>query len=542
MNKSVDLILVNGQIRTQDPKHPVAEAAAIGRGRILAVGDDKEIKPLAGRETETIDLKGRLVIPGILDTHFHFYDWAIARRQVKLARIKNFPELMAKMEWAERKTAPDNWIIGQGWNEAEWPENRMPTREDLDKAAPTHPTAIWRCDMHLAALNSLALDAAGIDEKTPDPAEGVIDRDEKGRPTGILRENAISLVRGIITDPPDHELAGLFDEGIKALHELGITGIEDVKLKKDANTTRVFSAWQMLNEMGRLDLRCWVTFHGDGLDELIDLGLRTGFGDDRLRIGHIKYFSDGGMGARTAWMIEPYLDAEYGMPMYDIEELKGYVIKADRAGLSVMIHAIGDRANREVIGIYEALEKANAQLKTPAFTRPILSHHIEHAQMMHPDDMKRLSHLKIPVSVQPSNMILDMNMIDESLGERGKWAYPFKALMDAGVPTMFSSDCPVTDPNPMVGIYGAVTRKRADGTPEGGWYPEHRVSLEAAVRAYTVLPARFFEMEHELGSISAGKRADMIVLDKNIYEIDPAGIIETKVDMTIFDGKVVFRR
>jgi hypothetical protein len=284
-----------------------------------------------------------------------------------------------------------------------------------------------------------------------------------------------------------------------------------------------------------------VSLAGERLEEAIALGLRTGLGDDRLRIGHVKYFADGGMGARTAWMLEPYLDADIGMPLGSMSELRRKIEAAEKAGLAVIVHAIGDRANREIINVLEELVESRSKMKTKSFVPPALPHRIEHTQMIRSEDIQRLANIKVAACVQPHNMILDINMIDESVGERGRWTYAYKEMLDAGIPVLFSSDAPVCDPSPLVGIHAAVTRQRRDGTPEGGWYPEQRISVEDAVRGYTTVPASFYGQSHKMGTLTPGKRADITVLDKDIFEVDPMEIADARVEMTIFDGRIVYR-
>jgi predicted amidohydrolase YtcJ len=276
---------------------------------------------------------------------------------------------------------------------------------------------------------------------------------------------------------------------------------------------------------------------GHELDQVIDLGLRTGFGNDRLRLGHIKFFSDGGMGARTAWLIDPYLDAERGMPLMDTQFLAQEIEKADSAGLAVMVHAVGDRANQELISIYENLKSVR---DTSGAQMPALPHRIEHVQMIRPQDAERLRRLDVALCVTPANMVLDMNLIDTALGDSGKWTYSFRRLIDSGAPVIFSSDCPVCDPNPLLGIHAAVTRQRTDGTPESGWWPESCISVAEALKAYTEVPAKVHNAP-DLGAIGVGKRADTAVLSHNIFEIPAMQIAKSRVDMTLFNGRVVHR-
>ena len=536
-----DLILFNGQIRTMDDQRPRAQALAVNAGRIMAVGENEEISALAGSKTERVNLDGRLGIPGLMDSHFHFYDWAMGRQQLDLARVKSLDELLNQVEQAAGKLPRENWILGQGWNESDWLEHTMPRRDQLDAMAPAHPVALWRCDLHLVSVNSRALELAAIDETTPDPPDGVIEKDSSGRPTGILRELAPNLVKAVIPSPSADELVAAMRDGITHLHTLGLTGLHDARLMGGVEGAPALKAWQLLNEKGKLDLRCWVSLAGERIEEAIALGLRTGLGDERLRIGHLKYFADGGMGARTAWMLEPYLDAEYGMPLGSMAELGKKIAAAEEAGLAVMVHAIGDRANREVITILEELAKLRSEAKERSFMPPLLPHRIEHTQMIRSEDIQRLAKLKVAACVQPHNMILDINMIDKSLGPRGRWTYAYKEMIDAGIPVLLSSDAPVCDPNPLVGIHAAVTRQRRDGTPPGGWYPEQRISVEDAVRGYTTVPAAFYGQSREMGTLTPGKRADMTVLDRDIFKVDPKEIADARVEMTIFDGRIVYR-
>ena len=536
-----DLILLDGHIRTMDAQRPRAQAMAVKSGRIMAVGDNDEISALADSKSERVNLDGRLGIPGMMDSHFHFYDWAIGRQQLDLARVKSLDELLNQVAQAAEKLPRENWILGQGWNESDWPEHTMPRRDDLDAMAPAHPVALWRCDLHLVSVNSRALELAGIDETTPDPPDGVIEKDSSGRPTGILRELAPNLVKSVIPAPSADELVAAMRDGIAHLHTLGLTGLHDARLMGGLEGAPVLKAWQLLNEKGELDLRCWVSLAGERIEEAIALGLRSGLGDERLRIGHLKYFADGGMGARTAWMLEPYLDAEYGMPLGSMAELSRNIAAAEKAGLAVMVHAIGDRANREVITTLEGLAKLRNQTKERFFVPPVLPHRIEHTQMIRSEDIQRLAKLKVAACVQPHNMILDINMIDESVGPRGRWTYAYKEMIDAGIPVLLSSDAPVCDPSPLVGIHAAVTRQRRDGTPAGGWYPEQRISVEDAVQGYTTVPAAFYGQSREMGTLLPGKKADMAVLDRDIFQVDPMEIADARVEMTIFDGRIVYR-
>ncbi len=529
-----DLILTNARIYTQDALHPMAEAVAISKNRIAAVGSASDILAMALPETRVIDLDKRLLIPSFTDSHFHYYDWAVNWDSIDLASVSSFAEMKTAVSSKAGRMGKGNWVLGQGFNESDWPENRMPDRHDLDQSAPNNPVCIWRCDLHLAVANSLALALAGITTNTPDPPEGYIARDSDGNPTGVLRELAPNLIRNAIPSQSEARIMESMVQGFGKLHSLGITGIHDVRLMGGLDGAASLRAWQKLRENARLDIRCHVTLPGEMTDQAIALGLRTGMGDDRLRIGHLKFFADGGMGARTAWMLEPYLDAELGMPLTPVDKLKSALEKADAAGLSVMIHAIGDRANREVVRLFKGIkQKGNSQVAIP--------HRIEHVQMIRPDDLETLAGLgNVVASCQPNNLSLDISMIEMSVGDKSRYTYMLKSILDQGVPLILSSDAPVCNPSPLAGIFSAVTRKRMDKTPKNGWHMEQALSVDEAVKGYTIAPAMAAGVGRDLGSISKGKCADMIVLDKDIYTISPEEILETTVYLTVFDGKIVY--
>ena len=317
-----------------------------------------------------------------------------------------------------------------------------------------------------------------------------------------------------------------------------MTGIHDVGLMEDSDGASAFHAFQRLDQEGRLDLRCWVTLPGQHLNNIVDLGLRTGLVTTSCASAMLSFFQMAVWVLRTAWMIDPYLDAERGMPLMAIDVLQQYIGQADRAGLSVMVHAVGDRANHELVNIFEALESSRERSGLPA---PTIPHRIEHVQMLRPEDADRLRNLNVALCVTPANMVLDMNLIDSALGKKGKWTYPFRQLMDTGRPVMFSSDCPVCDPDPLLGIHAAVTRQRVDGTPKGGWYPEHKITVFEALDAYTLVPAAVHNA-NELGTIAVGKKADAVVLSRNILKIPPFQLPEVCVNMTLFDGRIVHRQ
>jgi hypothetical protein len=313
-----------------------------------------------------------------------------------------------------------------------------------------------------------------------------------------------------------------------------LTGVHDHRIMGGADGSPAFHAYQRLQAAGELPLRLWMGIAGERLDEAIALGLRTGFGDDYLRVGHVKLFADGSQGARTAWVLEPYDDTgDCGMPLTPLREIAEAVQKADRAGLAVAVHAIGDRTNRELITVFEQHARRD--------TRSV-PHRIEHLQIIRPVDVERLARLGIAASVQPIHVTDDIPLCDRSIGSRSCFAYPFRDLLDAGVTLALGSDAPVADPNPLWGIHAAVTRQERGGTPQGGWYPQQRLTVAEAVWGFTMGPAIVTGREATLGSITPGKLADLAVLDSDIFAIEPLEIHRAQVVMTVFDGQVVYEQ
>ncbi len=534
------MILLNGNIRTQDAKRPSAEAVRLHGSKIVQVGSNDAVKAAAGRREEIIDLKGKLVLPGLIDSHFHFYEMARNYGSVDLSTVFSFNEMEKAVAAKAAQSRSGEWVLGYGFNESDWPENRMPDKTDLDRVSPENPVCIWRSDLHLGVANSSALKAAGIDSATPDPEGGTIARDGAGNPTGVLREIALNLIKEAVPAKSEADILENMERGMQDLHALGLTAVHDIRLMGGEDGAASLKAWQRLYEENRLHLRCHVSLPGEMTEEAVGLGLRTGFGNDKLRLGHLKFFSDGGMGARTAWMIEKYLDAEYGIPATSVEEIEAAAMKADKAGLRLLVHAVGDRANREMIAMFERVEKAGQGKKGRKHAIP---HRIDHVQMVRPEDLDRMAALNnVIASCQPNNLSIDISMIDMCAGEKGKYAYALRRILDRHIPLVLSSDAPVSNPNPLAGIYSAVTRKRMDRTPEQGWYPDQALRVEEAVSGYTLSAATAAGQQDIFGSIAEGKFADMAVFETDIFSIPAEEIADVRVDMTLFDGEVVYER
>jgi predicted amidohydrolase YtcJ len=506
-----DLLLANGKIYTMNPARPPAHAIAFAGGRIAAYDDDA--LALRDARTEVIDLRGRAAIPGLVDHHIHFTAYAASRARVNLDGARSLEEAIARVAVRVANAKHDEWIIGGGWNNRDWIKPEFPTKAPLDAIAPNNPVVLDRKDGHSVWINSAALSARGVTRDTRAPDGGVIERDAAGEPSGILRENAMELYKGKRGFDADEITPGELLDAIHAAHKLGLTGIHNIE---GANA---LAAFQRLHEQGKLTLRVTHMIPAANLEHALALGLRGGLGDEWLRLGGIKIFADGSLGSRTAWMLEPFEGSDHrGVATHSPEQIEMWARGAANAGMIVCTHAIGDRANREVLDVYEKLRRDG--LDTPL--------RIEHAQHLHPADVPRFRALDVIASMQPIHATSDYKMADEYLGARARHAYAFKSLLSAGTTLVFGSDCPVETLDPWAGIHAAVTRERASGEPRGGWYPEEKLSVEETVRAYLPSP-----VGDQAGSA-------WIVLSQDIFAIPPREILSTRVEYTIIDGKVVY--
>jgi len=525
------LVLYNGRIYTMDRTNPRVQAVAIAGNRIAAVGDDAQIKCLLAPGGEAIDLGGRTVVPGFTDCHIHFVEYALRLTRIDLAGVQSRAEAVRRVAERARTAKPGEWLLGGGWDHNLWEDTSLPTKEDLDSVAPHNPVALDSKDGHSLWVNSLALARAGIAAETPDPSGGEIERQPgTGEPTGILKENARHLVKNVIKRPSLEDIRSALKVAMANAHRAGLTGIHDCE------DELAFAAFQELLKKGELGLRVLMHIPAKNLDAAIGLGLRTGFGNEWLRVGGVKVFADGALGSRTAAMLAPYQEEplNLGIAVTPKEEMRELVRKASRAGLSVAIHAIGDRANRDVLDVLEESRQAGGGAD--------LRHRIEHVQLLHPADIPRLARLGVIASMQPIHATSDMEMVRRHWGEeRARRAYAWRSLLEAGTVLAFGSDCPVESLDPLAGIHAAVTRRRADGSPgPEGWHPEERISVGEAVRAYTWGAAYASGEEREKGVIALGKLADLVVLSQDIFAVPPMAILETEVEATVLNGKFVY--
>jgi len=473
-------------------------------------------------------------LPGIIDAHIHFFHWSALRQAVDLAGSDSLDDLLYRLKKRVDSSEADTWIKGHGWNESEWTPPRMPTRYDLDKISPQNPMLIWRADHHAAVANSAALRAAGISADFPNPDDGVIERDSHGEPTGILKELAIDLVAELIPTPSEAESRQAMIDGMPELHRLGITGIHDQRMMSGAEGAPAWQVYQDLEAAGQLNLRMTANIHYSQLPNAIALGLKSGFGSERLRFGFVKMFSDGSMGAHTAWVLNSYVDEvnTFGMAAMPMKTIAEVTRQASAHGWSVSVHAIGDRANREVLDILEETMTTSLTLAFP--------HRIEHAQLLDPADVPRFGKLGITASMQPIHLLDDIVKMDRVWGSRSQYTFVFDSLLKSGAHLAFGSDAPVADPNPWVGIHAAVNRRKPNGYPNSGYFAAECLSVAQAVDAYTIENARAVGLQHRQGSIEVGKWADLVLIDRDIFSVDPMTIADTKVLLTVFDGQPVF--
>ena len=530
-----DLILTNGKIWTGNTAQPQAEAVACAGGRIVAVGTAAEVAKWAGPQTRTIDLGGKRVVPGFNDAHVHFFDGGSALAAVQLRDAASQAEFRERIRAFAAKLPAGRWILEGDWDHERWTPAELPTRQLIDDAAGNHPVFVNRLDGHMSLANSLALKMAGITRNTPDPPGGTIVRDANGEPTGVLKDAAKAAVERLIPAPSQDQIMDTLRAAMRYAAENGVTSVQDMSAEP-----AVLRAYQRLLANGELTVR--VSGHQPlaSYGRLASVGVLAGFGSPMLHIGGLKGFADGSLGSTTALFFEPYVDAPStsglaGEEMIPESKMAGHIREADRAGLQISVHAIGDKANHMILDMYEAAEKANG----PRDRR----FRIEHAQHLLKSDIPRFASLHVIASMQPYHCIDDGRWAEKRIGpERAKTTYAFRSLLDAGAVLAFGSDWDVAPMDVLMGIYGAATRRTLDGKHPGGWVPEQKITVAEAVRAYTWGSAYASFEERIKGTIEPGKLADMAVLTEDIFAIDPVEIEHTKVALTIFDGRVAYQR
>ena len=516
-----ELVILNGNVKTLNPEKSKAEALAVYDGKIVAVGSNSEVCKYIGDETKVVDVEGKLVIPGFNDCHVHMTGFGNFLRTLNLREVKSIKEMQDKIKEFARENPDKKWILGGRWDHEKFIEKRYPTRWDLDEALSEKPVFLVRVCGHLAVANTKALKLAGITKETV-VEDGKIDLDEAtGEPNGILREKALDLVWKVIPKPTFKELEEACIQACREAVKNGLTCVHWIV--NSADEIRII---QKLYLEGKLPIRVYLGIPVKLLDTLVKLGLTTNFGNKMVKVGFVKIFSDGSLGARTAALKEPYKDKPEtrGMLYYDEQTLEKLVLKAHKAGLQLGIHAIGDKAVEIVVNAYEkALEN---------FSRENHRHRIEHCSVLNPNLIERIRKLGLIASIQPHFTVSDF-WVEERVGkERARWVYPFKTLISKGITVISGSDCPVEPINPILGIWAAVTRAN---------FSEERLTVEEALKTYTVNAAYAAFDEKERGTIKVGKFADLTVLSEDIFSIPKERIKEVSVEMTVVNGKIVYK-
>ncbi len=535
-NGPADLVLLHGVIYAGDPERARASAVAIRGEWIDAVGTDEEIRQSVGPQTRVIDLHGRFAMPGFNDAHVHLVSAGIAKLRVNLEGSKSLAEFQQRIRECLKDTEAGEWVTGRGWDHTLWPENRFPTRQDLDAVSRDRPLLFGRVDGHVAVANTLALQIAGITRDTPDPPGAHIVRDPTtGEPTGLLEEDAaMDMVFRHVPAPSPTQLRRAIELSLEEASRYGVTSVQDNSVQ-DSSAWGTFVVYQQLKKEGKLPVRIteWLPFTAP-LSKLEEMRRQAGTSDGWLKVGTLKAFLDGSLGSRTAALLAPYSDepSSSGILRMDPDETQRMAIERDRAGFQIAFHAIGDRANRVALDVFAAVRAANGQRDR--------RDRIEHAQVVAPSDLSRFAELDVIASMQPSHLLDDERWAMARLGpERCKGAYAWNTMQKLGVHLAFGTDHPVETIDPMRNLYACITRELPEGGPKGGWEPQEKISIEDCIRDYTVGSAYAQFEEHRKGQIASGKLADIVVLSDNVTRIPPPAILKTRATITIVGGRVV---
>lgn len=536
---AADLVLVRGVFYPVEPAAPVSGSLAVRDGAIVYLGPDEGAAALRGPDTEVVDLAGRAVTPGLIDAHSHLAGLGAALAQVDLVGTGSFAEVVARVAAAADEQPAGSWVRGRGWDQNDWAEKAFPTHLELTAAVPDHPVWLTRVDGHAALLNAAALAALGIDAATADPPGGRLLRDAAGTPTGVLVDNAMDLAAGRIAAPPateqDRRLAAAAAHAVAR----GLTTVTDMGVDE-----ATIAAYRRLHAAGRLPLRA-ALFLTDSEPVLADWMARGPEVDPagRLTVRGVKLYADGALGSRGAALVEPYADDEgnLGLLTASGDHLREVTARALDAGFQVGIHAIGDRGTLVALdAIEEALAAGSPTAGSPT-ADPRLR--IEHFQVARLQDVERLARLGVIASMQPTHATSDMPWAGDRVGEqRLAGAYAWRKVLDAGGRLALGSDFPVERVDPLLGLYAAVTRQDLDGAPAGGWLPGERLDRDEALRGFTLDAAHSLFLDHLVGSLAVGKRADLVVFERDPMTVPAAEIPAVRVDLTVVDGEVVYRR
>jgi predicted amidohydrolase YtcJ len=528
-----DLIVTNARVYTADEARPLVEAFAVREGKIVFVGSQREADVLKGASTRVIDAGGKTVIPGMVDAHAHFSGLAQKLRSVDLVGTRSYDEVVARVVERAKTLPKGTWIEGRGWDQNAWGDTRFPTHEKLTAATPDHPVYLVRVDGHAALVNTAAMRAAALTAATRDPSGGKILKEASGAPTGVLIDRAQGLVGGKIPAVSDADMRTALKDAVSVLHRWGLVGMHDAGASRG-----LIDMYEDMAKTGEMDLRLYVMIGDDSsaINHYFNLGPRSALYGGRVWVRSIKLYADGAMGSRGAALLEPYSDDpnNSGLLLSAPAHIRDVAERALKRGFQVNTHAIGDRGNRVVLDAYEAALKTN----------PTVDHRyrVEHAQIIHYDDIPRFAQLGVIPSMQASHQTSDMYWVGKRLGDtRLLGAYAWRSLLNSGVIIPNGSDFPVEMVNPLISFHASVARQDANDWPAGGWFPEQRMTREEALRSMTLWPAYSGFQEKEMGSITPGKYADFVMLDQDIMRVPAELILRTQVLSTYVGGKEVYR-
>ncbi len=528
---AADLVLRGGRIWAGKGL-PLATALAVQGERIVAVGSEETVRAWISPRTRVVELRGRLVVPGFNDAHVHFLSGAFGLLSVDLRDAKDEADFARRIGEQAKKLPKGTWILNGNWDHQRWPSRREPTRALIDALTPDHPVFVNRLDGHMSLANSLALRLAGVTRDTRDVDGGTIVRDERGEPTGLLKDNATALVARAIPEPSREANLAAARLGLREAARVGVTTIQD------NSSVDALPTYQALRATGELTARFYVwRYAAPSLAPLKATGVRTGLGDEWIRLGALKILSDGSIGSATAALFEPFVSnpASKGLLLYEVGELERLIREADAAGFQLAVHAVGDRANALVLDAFEKAAKENGA-RDRRFR-------IEHAQHVRAEDIARFQALGVVASLQPSHCIDDMRFVEKHVGkDRLPDAYRWRSFLDAGVTLAFGTDWFVEPLDPRLGLYAAVTREYVEGGPAGGFEPQEKIGLEDALDAYTRGSAYGEFAEDRKGTLVPSKLADLVVFAADLFAMPPREILTTPVDLTVVGGRVVFER
>lgn len=530
---TADLIVTNANVWTVDSKLPRAQAVAIIGERIVAVGSQADVQGWRGASTRVIDAGGKLVLPGFNDAHVHFVSGGQQLDAVDLNDATSAEEFVKRVAQQASKTPKKQWITGGDWDETKWSPAQLPTKEMIDAVTPDNPVFLNRYDGHMSLANSIALRLAGVTASTPDPPGGSIVRDAQGNPTGALKDAAMDYVFKVIPPLSHDQRLHAVQRALSHAASLGVTSVQD--MNPEYADIAVYSE---LLDRGQLTARIYAAPLITQVDDQVKIGIRRAFGSPYLRIGALKGYADGSLGSATAYFFEPFVDQanNHGLlsdEMHPISLMHDRMMKADAAGLQLCTHAIGDAGISAILDIYGDLVKVHGKADR--------RFRIEHAQHMAAKDFARFADLGVIASVQPYHAIDDGRWAEKRIGhDRASRTYAFRTFLNDGVRLAFGTDWNVAPLNPMLTLYAATTRATLDGKNPNGWFPEQKLTVAEAVQAYTMGSAYAEFQDGEKGSITPGKLADMVILNDDIFQIDPVKIRDVKVTKTIVGGKVVW--